>query len=259
MTAEFAKGYNLQSTSNGVRLQAAVIVSLARELSGIDPERRPFWLDHRDYFNAYIALLGLRVEEAPAFARIGYENGEDHVVDYRGENVIDEVLRGRTPDLSLNVKAGWRATPGAPNSYTYEDTEASPPLRVTHDRVSAYRVLVYDDIVVYDSIEGVYGRATAGLLGLAFRIMGDGRAVSSRIAISEDGLQVTRTSARKGPIRITQTATVFPDGVAQRGILRNRPDLEAIEDELRTPLRIRYVELDMQDTAEEPTDDCPSL
>jgi hypothetical protein len=81
--------------------------------------------------------------------------------------------------------------------------------------------------------------------------------VRSRIAISADGLQVTRTTARKGSLRVTQTATVLPDGTAERGIPDGRADLEALEDRLRTPLSIRYVDLDIASMPAPPTEDCP--
>src|SRR5690606_16741440 len=108
MQRERAKGYDLARTPNGVRLQAAVILDLVRARIAADPERRPLWLGHADYFNAYLGVTGLQMEAAPAFARIAYEYHEDYIVDYRIENVIDEVRRGRPPRLAVNVIAGWR-------------------------------------------------------------------------------------------------------------------------------------------------------
>jgi hypothetical protein len=257
MRRESVKGYDLERTSNGVRLQAAVILDIVRERARADPARRPLWIGHADYFNAYLNVTGLTAENAPTFARVGHEYGENYVVDHRAENVVDEVRRGQAPDLAINVISGWMDAPGAPDSYTYEDYESDPPLRVTHERINSYRILTYDDVVIYDAIEGIRGRATGGLLGLMFNVIGDGRAERARFTFTDDGLQITRSTARKGPLRVTQTATVFPDGVAIRGLPDERPDLEAIEDLLRTPLTIRYVELEDGPMPVPPVEDCP--
>jgi hypothetical protein len=58
---------------------------------------------------------------------------------------------------------------------------------------------------------------------------------------------------------VTQTATVFPDGAAVRGLPDDRPDLKAIEDLLRTPLSIRYVEREDSEMPEPPVEDCPGV
>lgn len=257
MQRERAKGYDLARTPNGVRLQAAVILDLVRARIAADPERRPLWLGHADYFNAYLGVTGLQMEAAPAFARVAYEYHEDYIVDYRIENVIDEVRRGRPPDLAINVIAGWRGDANAPAAYTYEDTESDPPLRVTHEQSSSYRIVTFDDVIVYDAIDGIRGRATGGVLGLMFNVIGDGRAERARFTVTPDGLQVTRSTARKGPLRVTQTATVFSNGVVISGLPKGRADLEAIEARLKTPLRVDYVELEHATMPEAPLEDCP--
>jgi hypothetical protein len=244
------------ATSNGVRLQAAVIQDLVNEFRHVDSKRRPLWLDHVDYFQAFLDVTGSHADEAPAYIRSAYDIGEDHLLDYREELVIEEVEAGRQPDIAINVIAGWPATPETAASYTYEDRTVEPPLRVTHDRINTYRVLLFDDMVLYDEIEGIGGRPIAGVLGFVFRIIGDGRAVRSSIVISEDGLQVTSTTARKGIIELTQTATVFADGTAHPGLPSERQDLKAIEERMQTPARLRYAPLDMSDMPARPTESC---
>jgi len=104
-------------------------------------------------------------------------------------------------------------------------------------------------MIVYDDVQGVSGRALGGLLGAMFRVIGDGRAVRSFMAVSNDGLQVTVTTARKGFVSVTQEAVVFPDGRGEKGLPRNRPNLAAIEARLRRPFEIRYVPLSVPDPA----------
>ncbi len=251
MRIESAKGYDLLKTANAVRLQSAVILGLVRA-SPSDSAPRRLWMSHQRYFDAYIDVAGVTAASAPAFAVAARDNGEDVVLDYRAEAVIAAVEKGGQPDLAVNVLAGWQ---GSPDSYTYEDRTAQPPLRVTHERVSSFRVLVYDDVIVYDAIEGIHGRATGGALGALFRIIGDGKAVSSRFVVADDGLQVTRTTAKKGVLELTQTATVFPDGRGERGLPGRRDDLRDLEDRLRTPLELRYVPLDTA-MSDAPSEDC---
>ncbi len=250
MQLESAKGYDLLKTANAVRLQAAVILGLVRS-SGPAPRR--LWMTHERYFDAYIDVAGIAAESAPAFALAARDNREDVVLDYRTGVVVAAVEKGSRPDLAVNVLAGWQ---GAAESYTYEDRTASPPLRVTHERVNSFRLLVYDDVIVYDAIEGITGRATGGALGAVFRVIGDGKAVRARFVVAPDGVQITRTTAKKGPIEITPTATVYPDGRGERGLPRHRDDLRALEGRLRTPLQLRYVPLDTTTMPDLATQDC---
>ena len=61
----------------------------------------------------------------------------------------------------------------------------------------AYRLLDFGDMIAYDRVQGLTGRPTSGILGLLFRNIGEGRVVASRMAISHDGLQVSRAKAKK--------------------------------------------------------------
>jgi hypothetical protein len=107
--------------------------------------------------------------------------------------------------------------------------------------VITYRLLDFGDMIVYDEIQGLTGRPTSGILGLLFRVIGEGEVSYSRITISDDGLQITRARAQKGPIVITETVTVQPDGKTEKGLPSGRRDLQALEKKLKRPLRIRYV------------------
>lgn len=82
-------GYDLKATTNGARLQAEVILSLARAAASRDPERRPFLVGHGEWFSAYLERTGLPAEEVPLYARLAHEHGQDVVVDYRAEEVLE--------------------------------------------------------------------------------------------------------------------------------------------------------------------------
>ncbi len=244
MQLERAQGYALDAISNSVRLQVGVFLKLAADAEARDPARRPLHVDHEDYYFAFLEASGVAAERIPAWVAVPRAFGEDYLIDYRMENVIARVERGTMPQRALNVKAGWPARPGAPDVYTYEDTSTSPTLEATHAQVNAYRILDYGDLIVYDDIRGVTGRATSGVLGAIFVVLGKARAVQTRFAIAPDGLQVSRTQARK-LISVTQTVTIYPDGAVLKGLPDGRADLEALERRLSEPLRIEYVPFEL--------------
>jgi hypothetical protein len=231
MLEQKQQGYEVLATANGARFTARVLLRLAARARERDPSGRPLLLDHQDYFEAFLQAAAVPPEAAPAFIRVARDHREDQLVDYRRERVLARIVKGREPALAVNVVAGWPAGPGVPDEYSYEDRVSRPPLRVIHKRVNSYRLLDFGDMLVFDEIQGVGGRATGGLLGLMFKVIGDGQAVRSFAAVAPDGIQVTRTTARKGFITVTQTATVFP------------------EDRLEEPFEARYVPLANADPA----------
>ena len=245
MAAQRSQGYELRATANGARFNAGVLLDVAGAARRRDPGRTPLVLDHRDYFAAFLAVTGLSRDEAPTYVKIAFDHREDQYVDYRSERVLAEVVEGPEPQLALNVVGGWR---GPPPSYTYEDREATPPLRVTRERVTSYRLLdLGGERILLDEIQGVSGRALGGLLGLLFRFVGDAHAVRSFLGFSADGWQVTVTTGRKG-VSITTSATVDPAGRGEKGVPRDASRLREIERALREPFRARYAPL----RAEEP-------
>ena len=114
-------------------------------------------------------------------------------------------------------------------------------VKVADHRLITYRLLDFGDRIVYDEIEGLRGRPTSGVLGFLFRIIGEGSMVHSRMAISRDGLQVSRASAKKAFFGITTTVTVYPDGRTEKDLPAGRPDLLALEALLEQPLEIDYI------------------
>jgi len=63
----------------------------------------------------------------------------------------------------------------------------------------------------------------------------------SRMAISADGLQVSRARAEKGFMKVVTTVTVHPDGRTEKEVPAGRPDLQALDARLREPLKIEYL------------------
>ena len=231
------KCYDLTATANGARLEADVVLGIVHEAATRDPERRPLFFGHQEWYDAFLARTGLPPAKAPLYVRRSYEMGQDVIVDYRREAVVEAVLEGPSPRVAANVWIFWK---GGPDEYSYDDTASRPNLRVTQKRLITYRLVEYDDRIWYAEVSGLHGRPTTGPLGVLFRLIGEARVEESRSAFQPDGLQVVRGRASKWGMHRTETATVWPDGQADKGIPPGRPDLVAAEARLQQPLAIRF-------------------
>jgi hypothetical protein len=234
------RGFDPTATTNAPRFQAEVLLRLLRASPLADPAAAHLFLDHGDWFTAYLERTGLAADAAPLFARLAHEHRQDLEVDARPGRVIERVVEGPLPRLAANVRIGWPARKGGKDRYSYDDTLAIPDLRVTNERVIVYRLLDYGDVIVYDEVEGLRGRPTEGFLGFLFEVIGEGSVRWNRMAISGDGLQVSRARATKGPFRVESTITVFPDGRVEKDLTPGRPDLVPLEERLLQPRSIRY-------------------
>lgn len=234
------RGYNPAATTNGARFQAEVLLALARRARAREPHGPALLLGHAGWFEAFLEATGLTPDKAPPFVSLAYRHGQDIEVEYREDRVVQDVVEGPVPVLALNVKIAWPEAPNAPKQYSYEDNLSTPRLKVTNKRLIRYRLLDFGDMVVFDELEGLTGRPTSGLLGFLFQIMGEGRVVEYRMAISPDGLQVSHGRAKKAFFEVASTVTVYPDGRTEKDLPRNRPDLRALEVRLKKPLKIRY-------------------
>ena len=245
MRTEQRKGYALDAIANAVRLQVGVFLALAEQAAATDPEQRVLRIDHPDYRDAFAEVTGIAPQALPLFVKVPHAFHEDYLIEYRTARVVAAAAGVNGLRRALNVKAGWPDAPDAPASYSYEDRSTDPAIEVTHQRVTAYRVLDYGKLVVYDDIRGVTGRATSGALGAVFGVIGKAEAVQTRFAIAADGTQVVRTTARK-LLTLSQTVTITPDGKVFKGVPADRPDLAAIDQRVRGhSLGVSYQPLDM--------------
>ncbi|MFQ5636972.1 MAG: hypothetical protein ACE5IR_03125 [bacterium] len=231
-------GYDPTVTTNVGRFQAEVILELARNAQKGNPYGPPLLIRHDRWFGAFLEVNGLTEENAPKYAVLANQYRQDQLVDYH-PNVIKKA-DDRFPENALNVQVIWPKTPELPDRYSFDDTLSTPKLKVTNHRMIRYRLLDFGDMIVYDEIRGLSGRPTSGLLGMLFKIVGEGRVVWSKISISADGLQIVRTHAKKGPFSITETVTVQPDGRGQKGLPEDRPDLIVLEHKLKKKMKINY-------------------
>jgi hypothetical protein len=234
-----SRGYDPLATTNGARFQAQVLLTLARRARAGTADGPPLLVRHQDWYRALLDATGIPAERAPLYVQLAFRHGQDIGIEYRPEHVVREVVKGPKPVQALRVTISWPAAPGAASEYSYEDTVSTPHLKVTNKRVIEYQLLDFGDEVVFDEIEGLFGRPTSGALGLLFQVLGEGRVVQYRMAFAPDGTLVSRGRARKAFFEIATTVTVQPDGRSEKGVPPD-PRLVALEERLKRPLEIRY-------------------
>ncbi len=244
--------YDILATTNRGRFTSELLLRLARQARERDPDGRPLYINPEDWFFAYIKVAGVSMMDAPKPALLGLEHAQRVLVDYRPERVVSKVPEGPQPNLAVNVRAWWPEGPGSPSSFSFTDTTATPTVKATSHREITYRLLEFDDMIVLDEMEGLSGRPVSGLLGALFSIIGEGSVEHSRIAVSDDGLQIVRGRVKK-IFSLTTTVTIEPDGHGEKGIPPGRPDLVAIEEKLKSPLKIEYVPYSWETVSE----NCP--
>jgi len=245
MRRQQAQRYAIAAIANATRLQAGIFLELAGRAAENGPMRRPLRIGHQEYFDALLEVTGLTPDSIPTYIKVAHEFREDYLIDGRMENVIENVERGESPQRALNVKVGWPQSTDAPTSYSYEDKSTQPHVEVTHQQVSSYRVLDFGGIMVYDEIRGVTGRATSGVFGAIFSLLGKAKAVETRFAFADDGVQLSLTTAKK-LLTITQPVTIYPDGTVRAGVPPGRPDLVQLKNAMKKlDFKIVYVPFDM--------------
>jgi hypothetical protein len=227
---EQAQGYRLDAIANSVRMQSGVFLRLT-EQENAAAAPRPLRISHADWMAAYCEVTGIAPEATPAWVRVPHGFKEDFLLDGRREQVLDIAATRHPPRRAVTVTAGWPAAPGVPGSYSFDDRSTDPAIETTRRQVNGYRILDFGDAIVIDGIHGVSGRATSGLLGVVFDLIGHARAVQTRFAVAPDGTQVSRTTARKG-LTLTQAIAILPDGKVLASLPADRADLAVIDERL---------------------------
>jgi hypothetical protein len=232
--------FDILPTTNRGRFTAELLLRLARWAKERDPAGAPLYIGPEDWFFSYIEVAGVSMLGAPRPAMLGLEHGQRVLIEYRSDRVVAEVHEGPRPLLAVNIRAWWPEGSNSPSSFSFTDTTAVPTLKVTSHREITYRLLEFDEMIVLDQIHGLSGRPVSGLLGALFAIIGEGSLKHSRMAVSDDGLQVVRGRAKK-VFFVSTTVTVERDGRGTKGIPPERPDLAELEAMLKIPLKIEYV------------------
>ncbi len=238
MVLEREKGYDLTASTNATRLWAHTIFMLAESAQEAAPDGPPLFLHEADYYHAYLEATGLDEAEAPEFIRISHEYGQHTLIEYRLDRVVDMAETETTPQRALAVRTWWPESESLGDRYSFEDTLSTPRLLVVNEREVSYRLLDFGDQMLFDEIEGIRGRPTSGVLGVLFEVLGTGKIVWSRMAISEEGSLVVRAKAKK-LVSKTSTAVVEKDGTGGH-VPDDRADLRVLAERLERPLEVAY-------------------
>lgn len=227
-------GYDTGATTNQSRFVAEFLFALAAH-PALD-DAGSFQVQPDRFFSAWLEATGRRRETAPVSMGKVLEHGQRFVVD-TDPPIRFESDAVEAPDRVLSVRVSWPDRPGTASHYVYRDRLAEPEVRMRHERVITYQIADFGDFVAFENVSGVSGRPTTGALGALFALLGTAPIRSTRFAVAGDGTQVLRSRVRK-LVGFTATATIAPDGTAERGIAPRREDLAALKRSLSVDFKI---------------------
>jgi len=231
--------YSLTTTTTSMRFDAEALLAIARRRQKESPGNTRFLINQEDWFAAHRETAGVTYAEMSEAARAGFEHRQDALVDY-GPQVVDQVLEGPAPIMALDVTVFWPDSEGAPSDFSYKDTLSVPKVDVYNHRVIRSKLLEYDDMLVFDQVTGISVKPI-GFLSAIFALLGKPDLKQTRIAVSADQWQVMRGQVKVFPgISKTGTAAIEPDGLGHERIPPDRADLQAMAEELKRPIKLRY-------------------
>ena len=163
--------YSLTTTTTSMRFGAEALLAIVRRRQREIPESTQFLITQSDWFAAHLETAGVTYAEMSEAARAGFEHHQDALVDY-GPHVVDDVVQGPMPIMSLDVTIFWPDSTGAPSEFSYKDTLSVPPVDVYDNRVIRFKLLQYDDMLLFDQVTGISVRPK-GFLSALFAIVGN--------------------------------------------------------------------------------------
>jgi len=231
--------YSLTTTTTSMRFGAEALLEIVRGRQQKVPSSTQFLISQPDWFAAHLKTAGVTYGEMSEAARAGFEHHQDALIDY-GPKVVDTVLQGPQPVMSLDVTIFWPDSEGVASEFSYQDTLSVPRVDVYDHRVVRFKLLQYEDMLVFDEVTGISVRPR-GFLSALFAVLGKPDLKQSRIAASADQWQVMRGQVKVfAGITKTGTATIEPGGRGHEGVPHGRIDLVALEQRMRQPLKLRY-------------------
>jgi hypothetical protein len=231
--------YSLTSTTTSMRFGAEALLAIARRRQREAPGNTRFLIGQDDWFVAHRETAGVTYSEMSEAARAGFEHHQDALVDY-GPHVVDQILEGPVPVMALDVTIFWPDSGDAPSGFHYKDTLSVPRVDVYDHRVIRFKLLEYEDMLVFDQVDGISVRPH-GFLSAVFAVLGKPDLKQTRLAVAADQWQVVRGQVKVFPgISKTGTATIEPGGRGHEGVPPDRADLRALRERLKQPLKLRY-------------------
>ena len=233
--------YSLTSTTTSMRFGAEALLAIVRRRQRESPGSTQLLISQPDWFAAHLQTAGATYAAMSAAARAGFEHHQDALVDY-GPQVVEGVVEGPAPIMSLDVTIFWPDSEGAAAEFSYKDTLSVPHMDVYDSRVIRFKLLEYDSMLVFDRVTGISVRPV-GFLSAVFAVLGKPDLKQTRIAVSPDQWQVMRGQVKVfAGISKTGTATIEPGGRGHEGVPPGRADLGDLAEQMKRPLKLRYGE-----------------
>jgi hypothetical protein len=230
--------YNLTATTTSMRFGTEALLKLVHRRQQEAPGATRLFIDQSDRFAAHRQTAGVSYDQMSVAARSGFEHHQDVTVDY-GPGMVQQVLEGPAPVLALDVTMAWPDSGDAPTSFTYKDTLSVPRVEVHDRRVIRFKLVEYSDMLLYDEIDGISVKPL-GFMSAIFALVGKPDLKQTRVAVSADWL-VMRGRVKVFPgISKTATAVIEPGGLGHENIPADRSDLQALEQRLEQPLKLKY-------------------
>ena len=231
--------YSLTATTTSIRFGAEALLKVVHRRQQEAPESTRLFIDQSDWFAAHRETAGVTYDEMSAAARAGFEHHQDALIDY-GPHVVDQVLEGPAPILALDVTISWPDSADAPSSFTYKDTLSVPRVEMHDSRVVRFKLVEYEHMLLFDEIDGISVKPL-GFMSAIFALVGKPDLKQNRVAVSADQWQVMRARVKVLlGISKTGTAAIEPDGRGHENIPEARADLEALEQRIKQPVKLRY-------------------
>ncbi len=231
--------YSLTSTTTSSRFGAEALLALVRRRQREAPGSTEFLIDQSDWFAAHRKTAGATYAEMSTAARAGFEHHQDALIDY-GPQAVERVLQGPVPLRALDVTIFWPDSDGAPSQFSYKDTLSVPRLSVYNNRVIRFKLLEYDDMLLFDQVTGISVRPV-GFLSAVFAVLGNPDLKQNRISVSADQWQVMRGQVKVfAGISKTGTATIEPGGRGYEGVPPDRADLRALAERMKRSFKLRF-------------------
>lgn len=223
------QGYATGATTNQARFVAQFLLALTNSPA---LEEDPFCIHPADFFHVWSDVTDTPPEQAPVAIRNVLEFGQHfRVIPWTAQGIKP------APHRVLQVRIEWPDEASRPSHYEYRDRLSDPEVRMRLERQIDYVLLDYGEFFAYEHIEGVSGKPLTGGFGALFSLLGMARIESNRLAVADDGTQVTLARMRK-LFTFSVLATIAPDGSAERGIPSHREDLEPLAEGLERAIEI---------------------
>ncbi len=233
------RSYDIVPTPNWARFQTDVFLEILRAELAKDSAGSVIFITAEDWYQGFKQATGLTDSTVHIGTRLARDVGQAVLLDVRRNEVVRRTsteLQGRIK-LAANARIFWPDTGRLPPKFSYRDSLTEPHLKVTNRRVVTFRLVELDNgVVVYDDMEGVYGRPTSGFWGTVLSVIGEAAVLESRLAAADSNLYVFTRG--KKVVSMSVTATVFKNG---RGVQGIPPELAHLEQRLRQPIDIEYL------------------